>query len=457
MRGRVSVLQARGALCLLVLLVLSGCAGHAGRTLEARKALDRRDPTKALALYNEELKVGSGGEQPKQVSGDDALLLLDRATILQQLAQYESSSRDFETADKQVEMLDFTRSSAHEIGRYLFSDDSGPYKARPFEKLLINTLNIVNYLARGNLQGAKVEARRLAIMQKYLGQVEDDPTAMLLGPGSYLAGFTFEQAGDYGEAVHYYDEALKASPYASLVEPIRRLAPYAGYRSPRITEIVGGDKKTKDGDPDGGAELLVIVSYGRVPALRAERVPLGIALTAGALYLNGGQTQAARRLAGQGLATWVNYPELEPTARVYGVPVVEVDSQAAPLDTVTRVDELVRAAFEKAKGPIMASAITRMIARGAVGAAAGVGAAKASDSSAVGMLLALTAQAALSAADTPDTRCWSTLPARIAIARLRVRPGSHTVRAMAQGVVREQTVEVSKGGFAVVNLTELSQ
>lgn len=450
--------SSRGAALALGVLFAScliGCAGHAARTVEARKALDRHDPKQALSLYNKELEVGSGGELPKKVSGDNALLLLDRATISQELDQFANSSRDLETADKEVEMLDFTRSTAHEIGRYLFSDDTGPYKARPYEKLLVNTLNLVNYLAVGNIQSAKVEARRLAIMQKYLSQIEDDPTATLLGPGSYLAGFAFERAGEYDEAIRFYDEALKATNYASLAEPVRWVAQYSGYTSPRLRPLIEAGKPT--GNPKEEAELLVVVSYGRVPALHAERVPIGLALTGAALFLTPMQTQSARRMAGQGLVTWVNYPELDKAPRAYGLPSVSLDGQPAPIDTITPVDDLVRAGFEKAKGPVMASAITRMIARGAVGAGVGVGAAKASNSGALGMLLAVGTQAALVAADTPDTRSWATLPARIAISRVRVAPGKHTVRVVAQGAVREQTVDIPKGGFAVVNLTELSQ
>ena len=437
------------------LLFLSGCAGHAARTVRARQALDRHDAKKALELYNEALDVESGSELPPKVSGDNALLLLDRSTISQQLVRYEDSSRDLETADKQIEMLDFSRSSGHEIGRYLFSDDTGPYKARPYEKLLINTLNIVNYLARGNLQGAKVEARRLAVMQKYLTQVEDDPTAALLGPGSYLAGFAFERAGEYDSAIRYYDEALKAAPYASLTEAVRNVAQYSGYSTPRLRPLIEGGKPT--GNPKEDGELLVVVSYGRVPALHAERVPIGLALTGASLYMDPTQQQAARRLSGQGVATWVNYPELDRTPRALGLPSVQVDGLPVPVDMVTPVEDLVRASFERAKGAVMASAITRMLARGAVGAAAGAGAGKAANSGPLGMLIAIGAQAAMSAADTPDTRSWATLPARIAIARTRVQPGVHTIRMAAQGVVREQVVDIPKGGFAVVNLTELSQ
>lgn len=449
------------AWCVVWLALLmggTGCAGHSDRTKKARSALDAHNPQKALSLYNEELKVKTGAALPSEVKGDNALLLMDRSMISQQLGQYEDSSRDLEVADKQVEMLDFSRSSAHEIGRYLFSDDVGPYKARPYEKLLVNTQNMLNYLARGQLAGAKVEARRLAVMQKYLKQAEDEPTAALLGPGSYLAGFIFERAEEWDSALRYYDEALQAADYPSLAEPVARLLERGSYRSPRLTALA---ERYAAGSahhvPEATGELLVVVNYGRVPALHAERVPIGLALTYGALFMDPGRMQAARRLAGQGLVTWINYPELDSAPRGYVSPQVSVDGKSVPVDTVTPVDSLVRASYEKAKGPIMASALTRLVVRGAIGAGAGVGAGRGANSSVIGMLVALGTQAALSAADTPDTRSWATLPARIAIVRTRLVPGQHTVRVAAQGVTREVKVQILENGFQVVNLTELSQ
>ena len=66
-------------------LWLAGCAGHAAHTLEARKALDKHDPKRALELYNKELEVSSGAELPKKTDGDNAVFLLDRGMIWQQL------------------------------------------------------------------------------------------------------------------------------------------------------------------------------------------------------------------------------------------------------------------------------------------------------------------------------------------------------------------------------------
>src|SRR5262249_24263391 len=128
------------------LLALAG-AGHSEKTLEARDALDRGDGKTALSLINEELKVKSASELPKDTSGDHALLVLDRALILQQIADYKNSSRDLEIADKQIQLLDFSKSALEDIGKYLFSDDTGGYRAPPYEKLLINTMNMVNYLS----------------------------------------------------------------------------------------------------------------------------------------------------------------------------------------------------------------------------------------------------------------------------------------------------------------------
>ncbi|HTA93861.1 MAG TPA: hypothetical protein VK745_29995 [Polyangiaceae bacterium] len=203
-------------------LALSGCAGHAAKTLAARNALDAGDPRGALKALDEVLSVSSEKDLPQKTGGDNALFLLDRAMVLQELNQYSLSSRDLEVSDKQIEILDLSANAAADIGRYLFSDDTGPYKAPAYEKLMINTMNMMNYLVRSDLNGARVEARRLSVMQKYI-QDKGDKARALLGPGSYLAGFVFEKRGKPDDALRYYDEALGYGQYQSLAEPVRRL------------------------------------------------------------------------------------------------------------------------------------------------------------------------------------------------------------------------------------------
>ncbi|MBK7578912.1 MAG: hypothetical protein IPI67_01790 [Myxococcales bacterium] len=495
---------------LALAVAVAGCASHSDHTKEARSALDAGQPKRALALYNEALGVDRAEQVPKDTSGDKILFLLDRAIILQQLDRYDLSSRDLQTADKQIELLDLSRGVGSDLGRYLFSDESGPYRAPAYEKLMINTMNMVNYLVRGDLSGGRVEARRLAVMQKYLAE-RKDPSASLLGPGSYLAGFMFEKSGRSQEALRYYDEALAYGSYRSLVEPIRRLAESAAYRSPRIRAILGDadpkltpktppPTKTPEGNPepkggeeanDGGAseardavkadsdanpggsqpaddkttpqapakgpakeelaELLVILSFGRVPAKVAKRVPIGLALTWVSGDLAPHDRNRASALAAQGLVTWVNYPELGKPRGQYDIPEFAVDGRWQKLEGMAAVDREAVRAWESAKGAIVGSAITRLITR----IAAGEVVRRSSGGGALGMLLSLGTQATLVAADTPDTRSWSTLPARIAFGRVWLAPGTHNVWLGARGVGKSQRITLKKGGFGAVNLTVL--
>src|SRR6185295_1411362 len=94
------------------------------------------------------------------------------------------------------------------------------------------------------------------------------------------------------------------------------------------------------------------------------------------------------------------------------------------------VDQEAKKAWDDAKGTVIASAITRLIAR----VVAGEAIRRSTNDSLLGAVLSLGTQATLTAVDTPDTRSWATLPARIAIGRVRVRPGVHVVQVEASGV-----------------------
>jgi uncharacterized protein len=437
--------------------LLGGCASHSDKTKEIRSALDAGQPRQALELINEQLEVDSEKQLPENTGGDNALFLLDRAMVLQQLQSYKLSSRDLEVCDKQIEMLDFKRNTADDIGKYLFSDDVGPYKGPPYEKLMINTMNMVNYLVQGDLQGARVEARRLAVMQKYLK--DTDPDNALMAPGSYLAGFTFEKSGSYDEALRYYDEALQYGQYQSLAEPVKRLMARSGYATPRLRKLAGladGEKlpQAEASAPESEpGELLVIVSYGRVPAKVARRLPIGLALTWASGSLEPGASARAQALGAQGLVTWVNYPELGRAVGKYDSPWFRIDGKQMPLEGIVAVDQEAKKAWDEAKGTVIASAITRMIAR--VAAGEGVRRAAGDDHAIAGFLLSLATQATLTATDTPDTRSWATLPARMAFARVRLPAGARTVQLYSRGKLQEKKVTIKAGGFAVVNLTTL--
>ncbi len=405
-------------------MAAGGC-GYSASTQKARSALDANNPKAALAEYNKLLGVESEKEAVRDLSGDHALHVLERSTILQQLEEYELSSRDFEAADKQVEMLDFEHGTADDIGRYLYSDDTGPYRAPAYEKVLINTLNMTNYLVRKDLSGARVEARRLAVMQKFLSEHEQTDHAWV-GPGSYLAGFVFEQSGSFDEALTFYEEAAAHGLPRELAPQVIRLADRIGKKSSVIEEL----RKSVPAAPasEGSGELLVVVSYGRVPAKIARRIPIGLALTLVANDISPSNRARANELAAQGLVTWINYPEFPKPKPVRETAAVTIDKgRQESITAVYNIDSFAVESWQRGKGAMIASAITRLIARTGVGLGVGYAAKKATGNSLLGTLFSLGAQATMSGLDTPDTRSWATLPARIGVYRVTLPAGKHSV------------------------------
>jgi hypothetical protein len=421
--------------------------------LPVRTALDEGEAREAIALLNKEMGVKSDGALPADMSSDNALFVLDRASIQQGVLQFDASKRDFEAADKAIDMLDLAHDATDSIGQYVFSGSSGKYQAPPYEKLLINTLDMLNYLEIHDLNGARVEARRLAVIQRYVADDLKERDNAVLGLGGLLAGVTFEKSDQIDEALRWYDQALEFRGFGALREPVRSLLQRGHYRSPRLEDLGKGDATpTRSLDETGEGEIVFVVGYGRVPHKVAERVPIGLALTwySGALAPH--DVAAANQLAAQGLVTWINFPTLGRERATYDLPTCTLDGGPVALEQAVDVTSKVRAEWKKIEGKVIVSAITRLIARYAAGTVVGAAAGK---NDLVGALLSLGTQATLMVLDTPDTRSWETLPARVAIARVRVPAGKHAVRLSARGSDRSVDVDVDKGGWAVVSLMSL--
>jgi hypothetical protein len=426
--------------------------------LPMRTALDEGAPHEAVRLLDEEMKVATPHDLPADMGSDNALFVLDRGSIHQSLADFDASKRDLEAADKAIDMLDLAHGAKDSIGEYVFSGSSGKYQAPPYEKLLLNTLDMLNYLELGDLANARVEARRLAVMQKYVADDLGETDNSVLGLGGFLAGLTFEESDQVDEALRWYDQAIAFQGFQSMSDSVRQLLARTSFRTPRLKELAasssgGGASAPAPEGGDGHADLVVVVGYGRVPHKVAERVPIGLALTWFSGALAPTDVAAANRIAAQGLVTWINYPTLGHEQGGYALPAVQVDGSYVQLEEAVNVTHEVRAEWKKIEGKVIMSAITRLVSRYLAGTL--VGAAAGRDNGLVGLLLSLGTQATLTALDTPDTRSWETLPARVAVARLRVAPGKHTVHLEARGVRRDVPIDVEKGGCKTVSLMAL--
>jgi uncharacterized protein len=439
-----------------------GCAGYEGTVREMRSALLDGDKQRALALSAKTLDVDDPNAFPDELDGDNSLLLLERAMVKQGLDDYASSAADFGVADKHLELLDLQNDTMGSIGKYIFSDDSTKYRAPAYEKLLVNTFNMVNYLTLGNFEGARVEARRLRVMQKYLKGEESDQAA-LLDLGSYLAGFAFEASGQYDQALSFYADALLNHPYRSLIEPIRRIASCTGGRDETIEGFIA-----KNGGPfpkcipptQEKGTLLVVAGVGLAPYKVAKRIPIGAALVIAGHLIGAEHEPEMQRLMARGLLTWVNFPVMERSPLRFNSIQAVVDGQSVETELGSHIADKVIAAWDSIKGKLMAAAIIRMVTRLIAGLATEKAVAKATDSAIGGLLAGLAVQGTMTAFDTPDTRSWVTLPQAVYFARVELPPGTHRISLVYRGdggavqdVVRE--VDVKAGGFYVVSASSM--
>ncbi len=481
-----------------------GCATYSERTDAARDALQRGDVSGGVDQLNKFLKVRRSSELPDKWKKDFELVVLERATMLQAQGEYETSARDFEVADKQLELLDISRDGAGKLGKYIYSDSATKFKASPTEKLSINAMNLCNYLVRGDLQGARVEAKRFTVIRNYMRDY--DPEHEHNAFGSYLAGFVYEQLGQADEALRYYDEALQEREFASLRGPIAALSQRGSYRGERIRSYLPQDvapTPTQAPTPAPAAapppaeapapapaadappvqrpgtatpgfasigsqpawpafapakttgELLVVAKTGRVPYKVPKRIPIGLAIGLAGAYVTGDTT-----LLEYGMFKVVTYPELVAHDTVFDAAALTIDGHALDMDLATDVTSEIVGEYEDMKPKIIGAALTRMIARAA---AAEAGRAAGSQSKEAGGLIGFLAAAAIEgtmvALDKPDTRSWTTLPARAYVARATVPAGTHEIVVTLTGPGgserRRATVTVAPGGFAVVDVTSL--
>jgi hypothetical protein len=436
----------------LSLAGVTGCATYTDQTKKMRDNVASGDYDSGLEEINSLLKVKQADELPSAWNPDDALLLLERGSVLMAQEKYEQSATNLKAADDQLEWLDIANDTAGNIGQYVFSDSATKYKATPTEKLALNEINMMNYLARGNLQGAQVEARRFTVMRSYLNDMDK---AYVFGvAGSYLSGFVFEQLGDYNRALRYYDEALQKKTFITLEEPLARLSKKGNYRGKNLDGYLNklsSDLKTGLEPEKGTGEILIIGNVGRVPYKIPRREPIGAVIGIYGAFITGDPDVLTRSVF-----KTVIYPELVQPENRFIDGAVEIDGNVVQGELLSDLSADIEKEYETLKPKIIGAAISRLIARAVAAEVTRKQAGK--KSKLLGEIAALTVEGALVISDRPDTRSWTLLPGYTYVVRERVKAGPHTVEIGLKGkehLIRKFDVDVPENGFTAVVVTTL--
>lgn len=444
---------------LAALAACVGCGGYAVRMEEVRTSLQSDDYGRALTAIDDLIVTAESGQKPE--ANDLPLLLLERASLLQAMHDHVAATADLMHADGMLEALDLTPDRIGNAAEYLWSGSASLYRPPLYEKLMVNVSALSSYLAVGDLSSARVEARRIGVLVDYFATT-DVAGHPMIGAANFMAGLAMELGGESGEALRFYLAAWAVGDAPGLPEAIARLAensPLAGNPEvQRAREAIG----LGPGDPapvGNDSEVVAIVLHGRAPYRLPEYIPIGLVVTwfrANSAYaLSGDQEAAMARGIAEDLLTWINFPTLVVADNRIAKIDVYADGVAFDAARIANIEAFALEQWERDRPGIAFAAIIRALVRVAAREAVqAVGNAAGGAGQTIGFLAGLATQGAMQAADTPDTRVWTLMPAYVSIARFAAAPGAHTVVIEGAGSNYSERVElpvvVPQGGAGIV-------
>ncbi len=363
-----------------VALSATACSTYPHNAQDALSAFYSGDYPKAAELL----------EKKSQDDGkDQVLFLFDRGMALQLAGNYKESEKVLLQADRLTEVKDYTSLST-EAATLLVSDKIKQYKGEDFEKVLINGFLAIDYVMQRNLDDALVECRRVnQKLVKYINEAkrnyEQNPFAR------YLSATIWEASGHYEDAYIDYVQAQKLVPdYPYLKGDLIRLAKKLNRDDDlkKWTNLYGANIPSAHFSSEKNTgELIVIIQQGK----SAIKHPNPAFTQIPKFYPRGSFTKSAE---------------------------IEVDGVREQSQKIYSVSDVAVKTLDDAYTALIAKKSVGLVGKYLV----------AEQMRQQNPILGLLTWIGLNAADEADTRSWTTLPETLQFIRLRVTPGSKTIK-----------------------------
>lgn len=416
--------------------------------------------------------------EKEDLYGDNTLFLyhFDLATLYHYNGDYKKSAAEFEKAKQVYEDL-YTKSVTNEAASVITNDNVRPYRARPFEILALYEMNIVNYLAMKDIDGALVEARASDIALQALYQKDNDKTNDA-GYLRYLIGLVYEMEGERDNAAIAYYKTAKA--YAEEGMPIPEEAKAfikntlekegraddlksIGFANGKAPMIVPMTAETGNGE-------IVIIGYAGHSAILGEWMLSGTYVRGGVLNVMGKNPQTgkvdgltipfpATAVGSHGGTTFsvtIAIPERKDVPHVVEGFEVRIDDKRLPYKPEVYVDntqQLVKN-LKQERATTLGRTAVRVITRTI--AAQQAKKAMETDNVFLNLVTSIGTDVAAGQLEQADLRVALFLPHQVRMARVPAKPGTHTVKVLATNsngsAVKEYTytVHVKAGGKSVI-------
>ena len=441
----------------LAALFFQGCAD---------KSMLRFEKIADSARKDDYEKAAADVRKNKDLYGNSARLLyhMDLGILYHYAGKYDSSILEL---TKAVEVHDelFSKSVSNEAFALVTNDNSRPYRGKPHEIVLLHQILAFDYLALGKTDDALVEARQA---QLYLDELKrkGGPEAKSYtddGMFRYLSAIAY-QGGRQGDdaAISMY-QAVKAYRNGPVTLPASVAGgAYATLKAHDRESDIQELKLTDAAAPAGGnvtpaeadgAEIIVVGEAGRSPAL-APNVFWGTYARDGVLVIHWHDAKGnemTEALPAPGLPA----SELQKASRgkrtrsgttfhvKFALPAIKeapsatrfftVAGEASPNPVKTEALTDLRPLMDKYLEDNHAAMLTRTVVRVVIRTitAQETKSAISGDNPLINLLLNIGTDVLADQLEQADTRTWFLLPRTVQVARIPVKPGSHSLTVQA--------------------------
>lgn len=373
------------------ILFLQACATSAQKTAGMRNSMLNNQIEHALKAA--ETKLNS---EP-----DGVMENMNVGTLRQLIRDYEGSNQAFDVAKRRIEAL-YSTSITEQAGAAVINDETISFQGDKFEQILVHMYMAMNYINLGQPDSARVELLQSQVKMDEWGEPGDESPFM-----RYFSGIVFEMLGEEDTATVSYRKAVDAysntfekhglsTPRQLQSDLLRMLATMGLWDEYKSYKKQFELSQYKPLSSKGKGELVVIIGNGLVPQ-RQQKVFQTWAPT---LALN----------------VRVAVPDYPYPARTLNRMRINIAGKSYPLNTVSNLDGMAKAALSEN----MATITTRAVARAVIK--------KKSEKDAGeqgGFLGQLALMVLNQSTEIADTRCWNTLPQSFELSRVLLPPGEY--------------------------------
>ncbi len=382
------------------------------------------------------------------------LYLMDVGLLFHYAQIYDSSNLYLEKAVAEYDRL-FARSVTNEAAAILTNDNIRPYRSKPYELLLVHQTMMLNYLATKRVDEALVETRRAQLLSNEWERKDRMGTKYTAdGLFHYLSALTYHQVDEIDNSAISLYKSIQAYRDGGGTAPSHvELVAYNTFtKTDRIDDIKtlqldpGKDPAMIGENKRGQSEIVLIGYAGRGPVLE-EEAWWGTWVKDGTMILHHKNVHGERETmtmpapaiaeeesddgekteSGMTLHIKFALPKMRvSSSRVSSFNIKHQGSgQEVTTIQMNDMDALCAQALEDSKAKTMMRTATRVVIRTL--AAQKAKKEMQTENGLVNLLLNVGTDIMASQLEKADTRAIFLIPQSIHLARIPIKPGSHTV------------------------------